>query len=449
MEGLTGSGGSRRQEPIGRQTRHAPKSATSTMHKSSTSTSGGSTPILTDPSSRDTAVNWFGYHPAEFDETVLCKHVAQPSHRSEDGTPPHPSSSSPPPPPRAPVATLGDLGQLPLELVSFVVQYTDLRSVSRLRLVNRRSCLIVDDSIPYKFLVRQIPDTIASLKWADAWQHLTIHDLYSTLCKPTCMFCKDLGTYLWILEGVRCCFNCLYETPHLMALIESDAKALFGVSKTALANIPSMLTLPGTYGIVELHHGRRFRLYSQNHVVQAAVAHHGGNDAYEAWLAGYGRKAREAFSRPARRRGITKSTFYISARFMAATPLPYYDPRARQLHRGLVCRGCQIAMIRSRHLMTTPSTAMNYVRKQARMWMEDKLFEHLAECKDAQDIWLFMHEARHVSRQPHMIVRLDSAWLSQRPTGNPFAARDGSAASQFLMSLVCPLHCVTLFSCPH
>ena len=304
------------------------------------------------------------------------------------------------------MATLGDMGKLPLELVGFVVQYTDLRSVSKLRLVNRRMHLIVDDSVPYKFLVHQIPHTIASLKLADAWQHFTVGDLYSTLCQPTCTFCKDLGTYLWILEGVRCCFNCLYETPHLMSLIESDAKSLFGIPKNALADIPSMLTLPGTYGIVELYHGRRFRLYSQNHVVQAAVAHHGGNDAYEAWLGGAGRKVREAFNRPARRRGVNKSMFYLSARFMAATPLPYYDPKTRQLHHGLVCRGCQIAMIRSRHLMTTPSMAMEYVRKQARMWMEDKLFEHLAECKDAQDIWGFMHEARHVSYQLDMIMRI-------------------------------------------
>lgn len=95
-------------------------------------------------------------------------------------------------------------------------------------------------------------------------------------------------------------------------------------------------------------------------------------------------------------------------------------------------------MIRSRHLMATHTVAMDFIRKQARMWLEDQLFEHLAECKDAQDIWGFMHEARNVSHD----VRGRSHWLmlvvelSQRPAGNPFAARDGSIASKFLMSLV-------------
>ncbi|KAI0725789.1 hypothetical protein C8Q72DRAFT_849723 [Fomitopsis betulina] len=372
---------------------------------SSISPSDDNTPALTDPASRDTAVNWFGYHPVEFDDTVLCEHAACPERDLEAARPP------------TPVASLGNLARLPLELLGFVVQYADLRTVSQLRLVNPRMRLVVGDSIPYKFLLCHIPGTIASLRLCDAWQHFVVADLYSLLCTPTCAFCKGFGTYLWILEGVRCCFNCLNETEHIMPLMESDAKSLFGVSKRALAGLPSMLTLPGTYGIVELYYGRRFRLYSQDLVVQAAVTHHGSDDAYKAWLAGDGRKAREAFSRP-RRRGVSKSTFYIGARFMAATPLPYFDPTTRQLHRGLVCRGCQIAMIRSRHLMATHTVAMDFIRKQARMWLEDQLFEHLAECKDAQDIWGFMHEARN------------------RPAGNPFAARDGSIASKFLMSLV-------------
>ncbi|KAH9928064.1 uncharacterized protein B0H18DRAFT_859191, partial [Fomitopsis serialis] len=162
-----------------------------------------------------------------------------------------------------------ELGKFPLELLSLIVQYTDLLSISSLRLVNRRTRLIVDESVPYKFLVRHIPNTLASLNSADASQHFTVAQLYSTLCARTCAFCNDFGTYLWVPECVRCCFNCLNESPHLMPLIESDAKMLFGVTKKALSGVPSMLSLPGTYGMVDLYNGRRFRLYSQRRVVQA------------------------------------------------------------------------------------------------------------------------------------------------------------------------------------
>ncbi|EPS98972.1 hypothetical protein FOMPIDRAFT_85175 [Fomitopsis schrenkii] len=302
------------------------------------------------------------------------------------------------------------------------MQYTDLRSISRLRLVNMRMRFIVDDCIAYKLLVRHIPDTIASLRLSDAWQHYIVADLYNTLCNPTCTFCKDFGTYLWIPGGVRCCFNCISyvnESRHVIPLIESDARKLYGVPKKALADVPSMLTLPGRYGMFEAYHGRRFRVYNEDRVVQAAVAHHGSNEAYEAWLAGDGRKAREEFNHPTRR-GVDKSKLCRGVRFMAATPLPYYDPATRRLHHGLVCRGCQITVIRSLHLVTSPSIAMDFNRRHARMWTEDKLFEHLSECKGAQYIWEFMHK-------PY-----------PRSIGNPVEARD--EVSRFLMELVCHVY---------
>ncbi|KZT69856.1 hypothetical protein DAEQUDRAFT_765173 [Daedalea quercina L-15889] len=369
---------------------------------SSPANGGGDSLPITDPSSRSLALSWFGYHPAEFDETVLLKH-APPYLTQREATQAANEEPSP-----SPVTPIGELSRFPLELLSFIVQFADLQSISVLRLVNRRMRLIVDDSIPYKFLIQHIPDTLSALKSADATQHFTVDELYVTLCRKSCAFCKDMGTYLWIPECVRCCFNCLNETPHLMPLIESDAKTLFGVTKKVLSDIPSMLSIPGTYGMVELYHGRRFRLYSQTRVVQAAIAHHGGDESYNAWLETDGMKARVAFSRPSRR-GISKPTFYLSARFMAATPLPYFDLATRKLHHGLVCRGCQIAMIRSRHLMATHSVAMTIIRKQARMWVEDNLFEHFGECKDAQDMWDFMHEARNVSVD--MSREKTEAWL--------------------------------------
>lgn len=374
---------------------------------SSTAAGGGNIPDIAHPSSRTLALTWFGYHPNEFDETVLYVRAPDKPRRPATGNG------------ASPVASIGELGKFPLELLSLIVQCTDLLSVTSLRLVNRRTRLIVDESVPYKFLVRRIPNTLASLNSADASQHFTVAQLYSTLCARTCAFCNDFGTYLWVPECVRCCFNCLNETPHLMPLIESDAKMLFGVTKKALSGVPSMLSLPGTYGMVDLYNGRRFRLYSQRRVVQAAIAHHGGNDAYDVWLETCGQKARETFSRPSRR-GVSKSTFYMSARFMAATPLPYFDLATRTAHSGLICRGCQIAMIRSRHLTVTQSVAVSFVRKQAQMWLEDDLFAHFTECKDAQDIWDFMHEVRNQPEGPALLER----------------TADGDVASKFLMSFI-------------
>lgn len=56
-----------------------------------------------------------------------------------------------------PCATLGDLELLPVELLNEILRQSDLRSVSMLRLLNRRARVIVDASIPYKYILLHAP----------------------------------------------------------------------------------------------------------------------------------------------------------------------------------------------------------------------------------------------------------------------------------------------------
>jgi hypothetical protein len=149
-------------------------------------------------------------------------------------------------------ATLGDLDALPIELLNAILRYSDLRAVSMLRMLNRRARVIVDASLPYKHILLCAPHVVTALARTGVASHFPVDEVFHALSTPACHICGKFGMFLWIPECMRCCFACLREAPRLMPMGERDAKAAFGLTKSALARVPIMVTLPGTYTLLEV-----------------------------------------------------------------------------------------------------------------------------------------------------------------------------------------------------
>lgn len=68
----------------------------------------------------------------------------------------------------------------------------------------------------------------------------------------------------------------------------NDAKAAFGLTKSVLAKLPIMITLPGKYTSLAITYKRRRRLVSQGSARQAAIMLHGGESELAKYMAAEG-----------------------------------------------------------------------------------------------------------------------------------------------------------------
>jgi hypothetical protein len=206
------------------------------------------------------------YHPRDLDASVL-------SISTDPDPPTHVVDSNRPPV----CATLGDLDTLPIELLDEVLQYSDLRTVSMLRLLNRRARVVVDTSVPYRHILLRAPGVVTALGRTGVASHFSVSEVFYALSTPTCQ--------VWhIPECIPCCFSCLREAPELMPMGEGDARAAFGLTKRGLAKVPIMVTLPGTYTPSKIPYRKRRHLLSREKARQAAIVAHGGEEGLTRYI---------------------------------------------------------------------------------------------------------------------------------------------------------------------
>jgi hypothetical protein len=139
------------------------------------------------------------------------------------------------------------LDLLPIELLSVVLQFSDLHTlqVSTLRLVNRRTKTVVEEFIPYKLIIIHAPFLLDVLTRTGVASHFTAVQVFDALCSDSCVICGRFGEFMWIPDCIRCCIPCVQASRELMT--KRDAKAAFGLSGKAISKVPIVHTLPGTY----------------------------------------------------------------------------------------------------------------------------------------------------------------------------------------------------------
>ncbi|KAG7447352.1 uncharacterized protein BT62DRAFT_1004954 [Guyanagaster necrorhizus] len=230
-----------------------------------------------------------------------------------------------------PVASLGKLDILPIELLDIIVsQCCDIQTVvTSLSLVNRCARVILHSSFIYQRLRCHADRALVAMLRTKVASYFTLADVDSILCgDPYCTRSGDFGPPLWLPECCRCCMSCLRGAPDLSGLPISRhaATKALGISKSALARLP---TYESPYPCLSFRHARA-----------AAVKIAGGEAQFMARISvsPWRQAAYDAFIAQTR-------PWDNVARYMVAAPLPYFDKRFGKVDRGIHCLGCQRVVV--------------------------------------------------------------------------------------------------------
>jgi hypothetical protein len=293
------------------------------------------------------------------------------------------------------LSTLGVLDKLPLELLNAILRGFDIRTVFKLRMLNRRMRMIIDTFSPYKTIARHAPEVVAALIRTGVASFFTLDKVHYALCTPACHVCGKLGSFLWIPGCIRCCFPCLLEEPELMPMTKQDAKAAFGLTESSLVNVPIMTTLPGTYTLDRKPYRRERLLVSRERARQVAVVVHGGEEGLEKYIKFGKSKAKVKYEEQAATKwstwgdrdskGRENRTIQDITRYMSAMPFPYFDINTQTTPSTFTCKGCEAPL----HKEGT-HTAQEYhalIIRRDQKFTQEEFFEHFKECPEVQGLW--------------------------------------------------------------
>ncbi|PNS19669.1 Nucleic-acid-binding protein from mobile element jockey [Sphaceloma murrayae] len=224
----------------------------------------------------------------------------------------------------------GRLDQLPAELLTQVLLWLDLPSLTDFRRVNRRTMELVDSIPQYDAIVKHCPNILRAVISLQA-NAFSCGQLYATLGTTQCSTCEHYGDHLYLIDCRRVCYPCFAVRQDYFPLTIGRATAFFhpeqrkpttARQRLQAADIPSVLSLPGRYCTSRDNEGgtlvrKRLRLFDRRGIV-------GDRD-----MAG-------APSVPK----IDK-TIREPQRFMAIITAPYLFDAGRQADWGHFCAGCR------------------------------------------------------------------------------------------------------------
>ena len=339
-----------------------------------------------------------------------------------------------------PLGDLGELDWLPLEILHTLFGFLDLQTLTDIRAVSRRAMLVVDSLPSYKDVYTHAPDVLRAMLSLQLARHFFPHDISSQLRCGECYLCGDFGALLFLPNCRRCCWHCLNLHEDTLPITQNHAKESFRLTKDALQQLPSMLSLPGSYGNTYLI-GRRVRLGGRNYrhrerlvsldTARMIVVRLHGREmvsscfmdsprqrwvrAYEEWLSSLpptsvltqpvAKPPYPPYTRGSRCQG------YEPRRYMAAIHIPFLDVANGMTEWGLCCLGCSETFIQDAHLLD--ESRRKYLR---RMYTKIGLIQHAQECKAAQKLWEEEKNAIHVALKDIDIRILDERQISWRLT---------------------------------
>jgi hypothetical protein len=145
--------------------------------------------------------------------------------------------------------SLGQLGQLPIELLRMIFRNLDVQSYFRLRHVNREARAISTAVPEYQAIATHGLEGLRGMLRAGLAQTVTIGDLYKSLIRETCEVCGKFGGFLFLPTATRCCFECIRTAPDLRVISTSTLSMLTKKSTKRLFRLlgPELRTVPGSY----------------------------------------------------------------------------------------------------------------------------------------------------------------------------------------------------------
>ena len=282
-------------------------------------------------------------------------------------------------------------------MLSAVLRFSDLHTLSTLRLVNRRTKVVVEGFTPYKLIKIHAPYVLDALTRTEVASHFTADQVFDAFCSKSCAICSRFGAFLWIPGCIRCCIPCVRESQELMPMTQRDAMTAFGLSKKALSRVPIVHTLPGTYTFFQTTYQRRRWLLSRGTARKIAVEVHGGEEGLISYINSNTSRAKAAYDQRVAKqiatrsgcdsKGERNSTIDHINRFLVTTRLPYFNSELHSTQTGLSCKGCQAAVEAS------SAQVLPYIQWQAlfnmrdRTFTEDMFLDHFAICTEAKRMW--------------------------------------------------------------
>ena len=147
------------------------------------------------------------------------------------------------------IASIGCFDQLPLEITQCILSNVDLATLTLLRSISKRMNLLVSSIFLYKEAVTHAPNALRALLSTGAAHYFTVIDLYNALREHECFLCGNFGAFLYLLECHRYCWRCISSVQHLLPISKEAAQFLYRLDLQTMANLPTIINIPGSYGI--------------------------------------------------------------------------------------------------------------------------------------------------------------------------------------------------------
>ncbi|KAH7311926.1 hypothetical protein BKA65DRAFT_530390 [Rhexocercosporidium sp. MPI-PUGE-AT-0058] len=184
--------------------------------------------------------------------------------------------------------TVGKLDKLPVEILTQILMYTDIPSITRFHRVNSRAMLLVDSVPQYATILKHCPNIIRATLSIQA-DGFDCNVLYAALSSTRCAMCESFDGHLYLIDCRRLCYLCFTRRPEYMPLTIGLASTFFLPDTTKqrhaitsrqclrAANPPSILSLPGRYCTAWSEKGgnlvrKRLELFDRRAVIQNLAA---------------------------------------------------------------------------------------------------------------------------------------------------------------------------------
>ena len=240
-----------------------------------------------------------------------------------------------------PVADCGVLESLPVEVIQTVAFQLDLRSLTSMRLVNRRLTDIIDRLPQYDLVMTYAREAMRAYHAIEFASHVTLAQLHGQMFTSECAVCGSFGGFLFLLTCERVCFMCVLEHPRYLPLEPEEARRRFGLDEQALAALPHMKTVPGTYWMYTMTEVGRIELVPHDAALQAGIDMYGSREAMGAHVKRDAAADDEAVTETVSEEDdLIKSLQQSHLRAVALFQVPRVDERSRKTEWGFHCEAC-------------------------------------------------------------------------------------------------------------
>ncbi|KAF6815718.1 F-box domain-containing protein [Colletotrichum sojae] len=179
------------------------------------------------------------HRPYEILEAMITIHTPR--------IPPAPSALSRPLPSR--ISSLGVLDRLPPEIMSMVLGLLDLPSLAFFARVSHRANDVIRSLRQYQDLLAFAPEAVEALRRTEVIRVHSVAHLHDALRSRRCATCTELGEFLFLPTGERCCWQCLRDHPFLRMISPWQAQMYFCLSRRHLRRLTPFTVIGGAYGI--------------------------------------------------------------------------------------------------------------------------------------------------------------------------------------------------------